>query len=785
MQSLDKKLIVFPTSRAIRNYIKEESSDLLLPSFLTIDEFLKKSLFFHNKKYIDEEERFLYLKEASNIKSLEKLGISNDFMSFIKQSDYLFRFFGELSSEKVSIDDIQTNDTYDFYKEHIEILKNIYKNYNEILDKNSAVDKINLAKHYKINRSFIEKYDFIEIYFEGYFTRIEFEIIINISKIRNTRIHLSYNKYNQKSCETFFNMDFDLKLDHDYILDLSNKSIVLEKEFIVKTKNIKIESFINRINQIAFIKNSITEIISSGINAENIALVVPDESFIKSLQLFDSEKYFNYAMGKDIFNSIFYKSLFSFYSYLNEIEKKTEESISFYNIEKEFIEKYKNIWNKKVQKDSFDFLVRYLIDIETNKDIKLKVEELIYKYYNLLFKKEQKLSFKEACKILIQKVSKITLDDVNSGVITVIGLLESRAVSFDAIIICDFNENYIPKRSIKDKFLSSQIKKRAKLPVLSDRENLQKYYYYKLINGAEKVYISYVQNENNQISRFANELFDNNLLVTTPKDKEYKDILFKNRKIKHFDDDIVMDIDLSKKEWSASSLKEFLQCKRKYYLKYILSIKEHTNTLKAKGFELGNLVHNSLEELYKTYSVHDIDFDLLLSIYEKKIIENPFLLLDKEVFKKKLEKFIEYEKKRFQKNIEVIACEKNFNFLYNGIKIKGTIDRIDKIDDEYYVIDYKTSSSLKIDSKKSYENSSDFQLEFYYLACSEEFKYKNIKSFYYDLHKIELREEIVLDEKLNLLDEIFAKLNTKSVNFEKCEKVSNCQFCDFKTICDR
>ena len=34
------------------------------------------------------------------------------------------------------------------------------------------------------------------------------------------------------------------------------------------------------------------------------------------------------------------------------------------------------------------------------------------------------------------------------------GLLETRLIDFDAIIICDFNNSFIPKISLKDKFLS-------------------------------------------------------------------------------------------------------------------------------------------------------------------------------------------------------------------------------------------------------------------------------------------------------------------------------------------
>ena len=36
------------------------------------------------------------------------------------------------------------------------------------------------------------------------------------------------------------------------------------------------------------------------------------------------------------------------------------------------------------------------------------------------------------------------------------GLLETRLIDFDAIIICDFNNSFIPKISLKDKFLSTK-----------------------------------------------------------------------------------------------------------------------------------------------------------------------------------------------------------------------------------------------------------------------------------------------------------------------------------------
>ena len=86
---LKQKLFVFPTSRAIRSFINEQKGkSTLLPFTLTIDELFKKSIILENKKYIDEEERFLFLKESIKSIDVSKLGISDNFTKFLKQNEF-------------------------------------------------------------------------------------------------------------------------------------------------------------------------------------------------------------------------------------------------------------------------------------------------------------------------------------------------------------------------------------------------------------------------------------------------------------------------------------------------------------------------------------------------------------------------------------------------------------------------------------------------------------------------------------------------------------------------
>ncbi|MDS1315572.1 PD-(D/E)XK nuclease family protein [Aliarcobacter butzleri] len=778
-----KKLLVFPTSRAIRDYIsKQKSNNTLLPFIFTIDEFLKKSISLSNLKYCEEEHRVLFLNEAIKNIDIKKLGISDNFTKFLKQSDYIYRFFLELASEKVEIEEIQNVDTYDFYLEHLEILKAIKKKYIEILENNSYVDKINLDKHYEINENFLDKFQDIELHFEGYFTKVEFEIVEKISQKIDTRIIFYSNSYNQKSLEVFKNLNINLKIDYKYKIDLTNKIIIDEEEIKSLLESYEIKGFSSRLNQIAYIKSCIEKSVLNGVNPKDIALVLPDESFVSSIELFDDERYFNYAMGKSIKNKELYQISNAIYLYLSEDEEKNISNISYLKIDKEFIDKsIKPFWNKVTNKELFVSITDFIKQKEKNIELIEKYDELLYKLNITLFSNENKILLKDVYKIFLQKLSSITLDDINSGKITVLGLLETRAVSFDTVIVCDFNESYIPKISVKDKFLSTRLKQLANLPTQFDRESLQKYYYKRLISSSKNVFISYVNSETNQISRFANELFEKNIATDT-NDSFYKHILYDNHKISYFDEDIISKIDLTKFIWSATSFKNFLECKRRFYLQYILKINEHTISLKPKGYELGDIIHSILEDYYSKDNKNSIE-----ELFLKYKSSNPFLTLDLEVWKKKLLNFYEFDKQRL-KNREIIMIEKEFNCSFNNINIKGIIDRVDKFEDNYEVIDYKTSSTLSVDTLKTYEKSVDFQLEFYYIALQQLFKTPNIKTFYYDLNECLLKEEIAIQEKLELLSSKFDELKELSKNeisFSKCEDKSNCLYCAYKIICNR
>ncbi|MBI3873796.1 MAG: PD-(D/E)XK nuclease family protein [Arcobacter sp.] len=261
---------------------------------------------------------------------------------------------------------------------------------------------------------------------------------------------------------------------------------------------------------------------------------------------------------------------------------------------------------------------------------------------------------------------------------------------------------------------------------------------------------------------------------------DFASILQDNVLPMRYEQNFIKEINLSSIEWSATSLKVFLDCKRKYYLQYIIKLSEHDFSLKPKNYELGNIIHNLLEQNYrlKKYSYKEIAD--AISSYQNK---NPYLALELELWKRKLKLFFQNENNRFEAGIEIFELEKSFRILHKGIVLKGKIDRIDKLKDgTFAILDYKTSSSLKIDTEKTAEKTSDFQLEFYFLATKE----LGVGQVgYYDLNDGNIKEEFALESKLVKLDEILGEFMTKSVDFSMCEKEQICNFCTYKILCGK
>lgn len=232
---------------------------------------------------------------------------------------------------------------------------------------------------------------------------------------------------------------------------------------------------------------------------------------------------------------------------------------------------------------------------------------------------------------------------------------------------------------------------------------------------------------------------------------------------------------------SASSVKTFDQCPKKYWFQYI-------NKAPKKEWPhlvLGNICHKTLEIFHKKYLIKKVSNDKLGSLMkesfvdalkefqnaEKKIIDEAFLLL---------RDYLESIKKTSMPNVKGVETPFEFE-IDTGILIRGFIDRIDDIGcGKIRISDYKTSKNPKyLDS---------FQLNIYGLWLRKE--NPNIKNFSgsYILLK---HKSITKDYEFNSFDlDKIQKSLISYANKIKTETEWNfspsplCDFCDFKQLCD-
>jgi len=397
---------------------------------------------------------------------------------------------------------------------------------------------------------------------------------------------------------------------------------------------------------------------------------------------------------------------------------------------------------------------------------------------------------KSVLHLFINRLKQRSIDDVRGGKITVMGLLESRSVAFEGVIVVDFNENFVPRKNEKDLFLSSSIRIKSGLPSTEDRESLQKLYYHNLFKRAKHVAISYVESSDSVASRFLTQLG-----IATQNhydDLQYADILFERKNREPIEEqEIEADYDFTSKPLSATGLKRFLTCKRQFYHHYVDRLKDHEIPKDMpEEYEIGTALHNALRDVYLRQNRFD-DRDALKQALEYALAEhNGHTELDsylQKLWMRRLEPFFDTEMKRFKAN-EVYRCEENFTAERKGIKLTGNIDRIDLTPDGLEVLDYK-SGKYPLYTVRTVEKATDFQLEFYYLLVEQNYNILSsepIKCGYYDLKSGQIVPEAVLEQKLELLDQHLEMLtSTTRFEFSKTEDISVCRYCEFVYLCGR
>ena len=643
----------------------------------------------------------------------------------------------------------------------VSILEQVQKNYVELLEKYNFCDKITSKSYMYIDEEFVKSCGEITLHVDGILSEFEWSVFEQISQI--TTIHVLFENlpYNQKLSERFGT----LPLFHKIKLELKSREFVATP-LAKSTANITLSHFPIASLEVAFVFSKIEEFLQRGLKAQEIVVVLPNENMSDLLSLYDEKNLLNFAMGFSKKRTNFYQKIEAIGEFLAKHSHQNKERIQRLQIDSQVLLSWQKIWSVNV---SYEEFTQMLIQIDPDEELEESLVG-IKEVFTLL----EKVKFYQLFYLFKSAYLKTKLDDNNGGPVRVMGVLETRGVSYKGVILVDFNDEFVPKKSDKDLFLSSKLRAFANLPTPKDRENLQKKYYYMLINNSKECAISYVQNEQMSATRLLSAFeykmqeYDNEIstLLMSKIKMDFKTLQIVHVEHKPFETEL-----------SATRLKSLLQCKRQYYYKYILKLKEHNiPTDEPKPNDIGAFVHEVLQRSFEQGGDFETNVNHFVSVCGHKGV---YWDVKKEFWRQKL---LEYPQWGADERWVPFLFEQSLACDFCGIRLIGNIDRIDKNENnELRVVDYKSGTNSKSGSKKI-ESMSDFQMQFYHLLAKKLGEVAEVSYHIFGSKKVEVEKD--MPEKIARLEELIEQNRTIS-DFELCEDFKTCTFCPYKMLCQR
>ena len=357
--------------------------------------------------------------------------------------------------------------------------------------------------------------------------------------------------------------------------------------------------------------------------------------------------------------------------------------------------------------------------------------ELFESVFEQLYKLIQRHSFLEAdldaLAILLKEVILLEKIDFISNPFEdfqIMGILESRSLHFEEVLVSSLNEGFLPKGKTTSGFINFEVKKQFGLPTFKEKDAIFTYHFYRLIDSAKKAHLIYNTEaevlEGGEPSRFIYQLKN---------DPHYKHLVREEAsflKLGSIDDShfeiqkttpIIDEIRAHlKRGVSPSALSTYIKDPLNYYKKYLVGVKETEKIedhIPANLF--GTLLHLAVEKTYQpllnsrltpeslTKSTKELAQYLDEACHEEakgfEFSKGKGILV-RNVLLKYLTQLIELDKKRLiheepillglEEKLSIVLDSKN-----NGVEIqlKGTIDRVEQSSGIIQIIDYKTGAA--------------------------------------------------------------------------------------------
>ena len=300
----------------------------------------------------------------------------------------------------------------------------------------------------------------------------------------------------------------------------------------------------------------------------------------------------------------------------------------------------------------------------------------------------------------------------------IMGMLESRVLDFETVIISSVNEGILPSGKTNNSFIPYDVKIENNLPTYKEKDAVYTYHFYRLLQRAKNVYVLYNTEvdalKGGEKSRFITQLEIEGIhkikhIVASPE----VPILEKHLRQISKNHSVVEQLkQISSKGFSPSSLTNYIRNPIDFYYEKVLGIKQFEDVEESIAANtLGSAIHNTLEDFYKPLEGKNLTIEVLNTFKSKikQTVTKHFKELYKdgdftkgknlivfEIAQRYIYNFINSEIKSLTEGnlIKILAIEVDESIEIRGLnftaKLRGKVDRIDLFNGTTRIIDYKS-----------------------------------------------------------------------------------------------
>ena len=229
--------------------------------------------------------------------------------------------------------------------------------------------------------------------------------------------------------------------------------------------------------------------------------------------------------------------------------------------------------------------------------------EALYRMYTLLNRLDTLISEEE-----IKQGTTIPFHGEPIEGIQIMGVLETRNLDFDHVLLLSCNEGTLPAKVSDTSFLPHSIRMAYNLTTVENKVAIYQYYFDRLMQRTNDVTIIYNNSTNEgktgEMSRFMLQMIAKNEITIKRKSLEASVSTHANLNGDIEKTQEMVDKLLKKKFISPSSLGRYLRCPRSFYYTYIEEIRdnEEGDEESMDNMTFGTIFHAAAEMMYKDFN---------------------------------------------------------------------------------------------------------------------------------------------------------------------------------------